>query len=57
VRAHPTAVTAWRHELAHDGEFFRVRGPLDVPRSSHAHPVLVQAGSSDDGKAFAARLG
>jgi N-acetyl-S-(2-succino)cysteine monooxygenase len=43
------------HELAHDGEFFRVRGPLDVPRSPQAHPVLVQAGSSDDGKAFAAR--
>jgi FMN-dependent oxidoreductase (nitrilotriacetate monooxygenase family) len=43
------------HELGHDGEFFRVRGPLDVPRSPQAHPVLVQAGSSQDGKAFAAR--
>jgi N-acetyl-S-(2-succino)cysteine monooxygenase len=43
------------HELAHDGEYFRVRGPLDVPRSPQAHPLLVQAGSSEDGKAFAAR--
>jgi FMN-dependent oxidoreductase (nitrilotriacetate monooxygenase family) len=43
------------HEVAHDGEFFRVRGPLDVPRSPQGHPLLVQAGSSEDGKAFAAR--
>jgi FMN-dependent oxidoreductase (nitrilotriacetate monooxygenase family) len=38
----------------HTGRFFRVRGPLNVPRSPQAHPLLVQAGSSEDGKEFAA---
>ncbi|MFI9522166.1 LLM class flavin-dependent oxidoreductase [Streptomyces narbonensis] len=39
----------------HAGRFFRVAGPLNVPRSPQGHPLLVQAGSSEDGKAFAAR--
>jgi FMN-dependent oxidoreductase (nitrilotriacetate monooxygenase family) len=43
------------HPVDHAGRFFRVRGPLDVPRSPQGHPVLVQAGSSEDGKQFAAR--
>jgi FMN-dependent oxidoreductase (nitrilotriacetate monooxygenase family) len=43
------------HAVDHAGRFFRVRGPLDVPRSPQGHPVLVQAGSSQDGKEFAAR--
>jgi FMN-dependent oxidoreductase (nitrilotriacetate monooxygenase family) len=43
------------HAIDHAGRFFRVRGPLDVPRSPQGHPVLVQAGSSEDGKQFAAR--
>ncbi|WP_040831911.1 LLM class flavin-dependent oxidoreductase [Nocardia jiangxiensis] len=42
-------------EINHVGEFFRVAGPLNVPRSPQGYPVLVQAGSSDDGKGFAAR--
>lgn len=42
-------------EINHIGEFFRVAGPLNVPRSPQAYPVLVQAGSSEDGKGFAAR--
>jgi FMN-dependent oxidoreductase (nitrilotriacetate monooxygenase family) len=37
------------------GEHFRIQGPLNVPRSPQGRPVLVQAGSSDDGKDFAAR--
>ncbi|GIH21620.1 hypothetical protein Raf01_97920 [Rugosimonospora africana] len=37
------------------GQEFQVRGPLNVPRSPQGHPVLVQAGSSPDGRAFAAR--
>lgn len=41
--------------VQHEGEFFRVAGPLNVPRSPQGRPVLVQAGSSEDGKAFAAR--
>lgn len=39
----------------HRGEFFRVDGPLNVERSPQGHPLLVQAGSSEDGKDFAAR--
>jgi FMN-dependent oxidoreductase (nitrilotriacetate monooxygenase family) len=43
------------HTIDHRGEFFKVRGPLNVPPSPQRHPLLVQAGSSDDGRAFAAR--
>ena len=43
------------HEINHSGTYFRVRGPLNVPRSPQGRPLLVQAGSSEDGKAFAAR--
>lgn len=39
----------------HAGRFFRVRGPLNVPRSPQGHPLIVQAGSSEDGRSFAAR--
>lgn len=42
-------------KIRHRGEFFSVDGPLNVPRSPQAYPVLVQAGSSEDGKNFAAR--
>jgi FMN-dependent oxidoreductase (nitrilotriacetate monooxygenase family) len=37
------------------GNFYQVAGALNVPRSPQGHPVLVQAGSSDDGRAFASR--
>jgi FMN-dependent oxidoreductase (nitrilotriacetate monooxygenase family) len=40
--------------LNHSGKHFSVRGPLNVPRSPQGAPVLVQAGSSDDGKSLAA---
>ncbi len=40
--------------LDHQGEFFRVRGPLNVPPSPQGEPVLVQAGASDDGRELAA---
>ena len=43
------------HTLNHEGKFYRVRGPLTVPRSPQGHPVVVQAGSSDPGKELAAR--
>jgi FMN-dependent oxidoreductase (nitrilotriacetate monooxygenase family) len=42
-------------EIEHTGSFFKVRGPLNVQRSPQGWPLLVQAGSSDDGKEFAAR--
>ncbi|MFC8694019.1 LLM class flavin-dependent oxidoreductase [Streptomyces parvus] len=41
--------------IDHRGEFFRVDGPLNVQRPPQGHPLLVQAGSSEDGKDFAAR--
>jgi FMN-dependent oxidoreductase (nitrilotriacetate monooxygenase family) len=42
-------------KIGHRGRFFRVDGPLNVPRSPQAYPLLVQAGSSEDGRAFAAK--
>ncbi len=41
--------------IEHRGAFFRVDGPLNVPRSPQGYPLLVQAGSSEDGKEFAAK--
>ncbi|HEX4306553.1 MAG TPA: LLM class flavin-dependent oxidoreductase [Solirubrobacterales bacterium] len=42
------------HPIDHDGDFFRVAGPLGLPRSPQGRPVLVQAGSSAAGKDLAA---
>ncbi|MFT4199081.1 MAG: LLM class flavin-dependent oxidoreductase [Pseudoxanthomonas sp.] len=44
------------HILGHKGEHFSVRGPLNVARPPQGHPVLVQAGSSEAGRALAARV-
>jgi FMN-dependent oxidoreductase (nitrilotriacetate monooxygenase family) len=41
------------HRLDHSGKHFKVRGPLNVPRSPQGHPLLVQAGSSEAGKNLA----
>ncbi|MGE6917479.1 LLM class flavin-dependent oxidoreductase [Achromobacter kerstersii] len=41
--------------LDHAGRFFQSRGPLTVPRSAQGHPVVLQAGQSGRGLAFAAR--
>jgi FMN-dependent oxidoreductase (nitrilotriacetate monooxygenase family) len=51
IYADPDKVRA----IDHSGEHFKVRGPLNVQRSPQGWPVLVQAGSSEDGKEFAAR--
>jgi alkanesulfonate monooxygenase len=42
------------HELNHHGQFYDVRGPLNVARSPQGQPVVVQAGASDDGRQLAA---
>jgi FMN-dependent oxidoreductase (nitrilotriacetate monooxygenase family) len=42
------------HFLNHKGKHFSVRGPLMVQRSQQGHPVIVQAGQSDDGRDLAA---
>ena len=39
----------------HAGEHYTVAGPLNLPRPPQGRPVLVQAGSSDTGRQFAAR--
>lgn len=46
-----------RHVLHHNGEHFKVQGPLNVSRPPQGHPVVVQAGSSEAGKELAARSG
>ncbi|WP_233886376.1 LLM class flavin-dependent oxidoreductase [Paraburkholderia flagellata] len=43
------------HRIEHKGAHFSVRGPLNVPRPPQGHPIIVQAGSSNDGKNLAAR--
>jgi len=42
------------HELNHRGEFLKVKGPLNISRSPQGQPVIFQAGSSEDGRSFAA---
>ena len=41
--------------INHRGQFYKVAGPLNMPRCPQGRPVLVQAGSSDTGRRFAAR--
>ena len=43
------------HTLDHKGEFFSVKGPLNISRSPQGQPVIFQAGASEDGKNFAAK--
>ena len=42
------------HVLDHKGAYYKVQGPLNVARSPQGHPVIVQAGASENGKALAA---
>lgn len=43
------------NEVNHVGPHFKVRGPLNVPRSPQSRPVIIQAGSSPRGRDYAAR--
>jgi FMN-dependent oxidoreductase (nitrilotriacetate monooxygenase family) len=43
------------HQIDYEGKYFRVRGPMNGPRSPQGWPLLVQAGSSPEGRGFAAR--
>ena len=43
------------HYLNHVGKWFQSRGPLNIPQGPQGRPVVIQAGSSGRGKAFAAR--
>jgi FMN-dependent oxidoreductase (nitrilotriacetate monooxygenase family) len=51
VLADPSKV----HYANYEGRWIRTRGPLSIPRSPQGHPVIMQAGSSDRGRDFAAR--
>jgi FMN-dependent oxidoreductase (nitrilotriacetate monooxygenase family) len=43
------------HYANYQGKWIKTRGPLSIPRSPQGHPVIMQAGSSDRGREFAAR--
>ncbi len=51
VYADPTKV----HYTNYAGKWVRTRGPLPTPRSPQGRPVIMQAGSSERGRQFAAR--
>ena len=51
VLADPSKV----HYANYKGRWIKTRGPLSIPRSPQGHPVIMQAGSSDRGREFAAR--
>ena len=62
----PDAITADRasgmfadpakvHRLDFEGRYIRSRGPFTVPPSDQGRPVIIQAGQSGRGRAFAAR--
>lgn len=43
------------HSLDHKGDYFSVKGPLNIARSKQGQPVIFQAGISEDGRNFAAK--
>jgi FMN-dependent oxidoreductase (nitrilotriacetate monooxygenase family) len=44
------------HSVDYVGDYVSVKGPLNLPRSPQGHPVLIQAGSSEDGIGLASRF-
>jgi FMN-dependent oxidoreductase (nitrilotriacetate monooxygenase family) len=51
IMSDPTKV----HYANYVGRWIKTRGPLSIPRSPQGRPVIMQAGSSDRGREFAAR--
>ncbi len=45
---------AKQHTLDHKGTYFTVKGPLNVARPPQGHPIVVQAGASEQGRELAA---
>ncbi|NHN29821.1 LLM class flavin-dependent oxidoreductase [Paenibacillus agricola] len=43
------------YHINFQGQYYKVKGPLNIPRPPQGYPVLVQAGSSEGGKELAAR--
>ena len=57
LRDHATARffdPAQVQRLDYKGQYFSVRGPLNVPRTPQGQPVIIQAGGSEPGKELAA---
>lgn len=45
------------HTVDYEGTWYRSKGPLVTPRPPQGYPVLIQAGSSEPGQAFASQVG
>ncbi|WP_138495048.1 LLM class flavin-dependent oxidoreductase [Paenibacillus pinistramenti] len=45
------------HTVDYQGRWYNSKGPLITPRPPQGYPVLIQAGSSEPGQAFAAQYG
>ena len=43
------------HRLDHKGRFYSVKGPLNIDRCAHGHPLIIQAGGSPPGQELSAR--
>jgi FMN-dependent oxidoreductase (nitrilotriacetate monooxygenase family) len=43
------------HPINHEGQYYRCRGPLNLPPGPQGRPVVCQAGGSPAGRSFAAR--
>lgn len=43
------------HSINHNGKFYQVKGPINIPRPPQGHPVIVTASASEDGREFAAK--
>ncbi len=48
--------TTKMHALNHKGEHFSVSGPMNLSRPPQGYPIMVQAGASDAGRAFASSV-
>src|SRR5262249_46395464 len=58
VRCKETGVyvdTAPVRTVDHKGRYFQVKGPLNIERSAHGHPLINQAGGSEPGQDLSAR--
>ena len=44
------------HPIAHEGEYFKVHGPLTLERTPQGRPLIIQAGASGDGMDLAASV-
>lgn len=50
------AQTSKVNDIHHEGQYYSVRGALNIMRSPQGRPLLVQAGASEDGRKLAARF-